>query len=206
MENSAEWLVPGAWIGRQQAFALIATKCSAAQAQCLKEAKESRVYEKLHLTWEDFCTQHAGISRVHADRLIQQFNEFGDAYFRLSTLARISPETYRLIAPSANAETISIGGETLALTPENAPKIRAAVQRLRAELRSEKRRQPSLTELHARLRALADDTSRCVSTTMPNVLEPHILEFCKEAAGKFTAIARTLDQIMRRERNLPATE
>jgi hypothetical protein len=33
----------GAWVGRQQAFAIVASQCSAA----LQEIKQSRVYEKL---------------------------------------------------------------------------------------------------------------------------------------------------------------
>ena len=80
--------------GTPQAFAVIANKCSAAQALCLKQVRESRLFEKLGLTWEEFCQEYAGISRVHAERLIQQHEEFGDAYFRLSEIARISPETF----------------------------------------------------------------------------------------------------------------
>ena len=88
----------GAWVGRQQAFAVIAKKCSAAQALSLKQMKESCSYEKFGLSWDDFCQQHAGISRVHADRIIRRYEEFGEACFRLSSLARISPEGYREIA------------------------------------------------------------------------------------------------------------
>ncbi len=54
----------GAWVGRQQAFAVIANKCSAAQALSLKQMKETRSHEKLGLSWHDFCQRHAGISRV----------------------------------------------------------------------------------------------------------------------------------------------
>jgi len=79
-------------VGRQQAFAVIANKCSAAQALCLKQVRETRLYEKLDLTWDEFCKEYAGIGRAYADRLIQQHEEFGEAYFRLSEIARISPE------------------------------------------------------------------------------------------------------------------
>jgi hypothetical protein len=63
----------GAWVGRQQAFAVIAKKCSAAQALSLKQMKETRSYEKLGLSWDDFCQRHTGISHRHADRIIRQY-------------------------------------------------------------------------------------------------------------------------------------
>src|ERR1017187_8251111 len=98
METPREWIDAGAWVGRQQEFAVIANKCSAGQALSLKHVRETRLFEKVDLTWEEFCKEYAGISRENADRLIRQHEEFGDAYFRLSEIARISPETYRPIA------------------------------------------------------------------------------------------------------------
>ncbi len=77
--TTPDWIDMGAWVGRQQAFAVIAKKCSAAQALSLKEMKEARGYEKLGLSWDDFCQQHAGISRVHVDHIIRQYEEFGEA-------------------------------------------------------------------------------------------------------------------------------
>ena len=119
METPREWIDAGAWVGRQQAFAMIANKCSAAQALCLKQVRETRLYEKLELTWEEFCKEYAGISREQADRLIRQHEEFGDAYFRLSEIARISPETYRQIASQVSDEGLEFDGRKLALIPEN---------------------------------------------------------------------------------------
>ena len=134
METPREWIDAGAWVGRQQAFAVIANQCSAAQALCLKQVRETRLFEKLELTWDEFCKQYAGISRESADRLIRQYEEFGDAYFRLSEIARISPETYRQISSQVSDEGLEFDGRKLALIPENAPKIRAAIQTLRAQL------------------------------------------------------------------------
>src|ERR1019366_1606726 len=124
------WIDAGSWVGRQQAFATIVNRCSAAQALCLKQVRETRLFEKLELTSEEFCKEYAGISRENADRLIRQHEEFGDAYFRLSELARISPETYRQIATPGSDDGIAFAGGKLALIPENAPKIRAAIQTL----------------------------------------------------------------------------
>jgi hypothetical protein len=162
MDNLTELVEAGAWVGRQQAFALIATQSAAAQALCLKHAKESRLFERLGLTWEQFCRDHAGISRVYADSLIRRHDEFGENYFRLSALARVSPATYREIAGQVSPEAIEIGGETLPLTPEHAPRIRAALDKLRAELRSardaaEPRPSFTVTEFRDRIDALAHE-------------------------------------------------
>ncbi len=163
METPREWIDAGAWVGRQQAFAVIANKCSAAQALCLKQVKETRLHEKLALTWEEFCKEYAGVSRSQADRLIQQHEEFGDAYFRLSEIARISPETYRQIAGQVSDEGLEIDGRKLALTPENAPQIRAAIQTLRAQLKQARRANqptpPGITHLLIRLDALLEEVS-----------------------------------------------
>ena len=57
------------------------------------------------------------------------------AYFRLSEIARISPQRYQQIADRVDADSIEIDGQKVALIPENAPKIRAAIQTLRSQLR-----------------------------------------------------------------------
>ena len=47
MNTPKDHIESGAGAGRRQAFAVIAGKCSAAQAAALQEIKQSRVYEKL---------------------------------------------------------------------------------------------------------------------------------------------------------------
>src|SRR6202011_3591318 len=87
----------GAWLGRHQAFGLIATRCSAADAECLKSIRDGGEYKELGLKWDEFCEKHAGISRVQANRQIHHLEEFGTTYFKMSEVMAISPETYRLI-------------------------------------------------------------------------------------------------------------
>jgi hypothetical protein len=134
MENNAIFEA-GAVTGRQQAFAMIATKCTYAQAVTLREIHQTRAYEPLGLTWEQFCVQHAGISRVTAETLIRRVDEFGEAYFRLCAIVRISPDTFRHLADRVNPETIELDGEQIPLTSDNAHKIRAGIARLREEIR-----------------------------------------------------------------------
>ena len=91
--------------------------------------------DDLGLTWEEFCHDYAGISHRHANDLIRQYDRFGDLYFRLSEIVRVSPETFQQIAGHVDGDTVDIDGEHLKLVPENAAKTRAAIQSLRNQVR-----------------------------------------------------------------------
>jgi hypothetical protein len=196
METPREWIDAGAWVGRQQAFAVIANKCSAAQALCLKQVRETRLYEKLELTWEEFCKEYAGISRAYADKLIQQHEEFGEAYFRLSEIARISPETYRKIASQVSDEGLEFDGRILALTPENAPKIRAAIQTLRAQLQeahdANQPTSPGITQLVIRLDALLEEVATMSRRLLDAGERAGLQGLVAYAVTKWTRLARAV--------------
>ena len=167
----------GTWVGLQKAFANVASGCSAARAQCLKQVRDSHMLDDLGFTWEEFCTLHAGISRRHADNLIHQYERFGDAYFRLTEIAPVSPKTFQQIAAQVTPDTIEIDGQPLALTPENAPKIRAAIQLLRHQIqhpsRGEAERDPrppaNVIELRIRLDAVLKDAAKAFHAINPMV-------------------------------------
>jgi hypothetical protein len=171
MEKTKQWFDVGSSVGRQQAFSAVSTKCSAAQAQCLQQIRESRSYEELGLTWEAFCKEHAGMSRPHADALIRRYAEFGDAFFRVSEITPVSQETFRQIAAKVDGDFIEIDGEALSLTPENAPRIRSAIQKLRQELKHalSPNRQfttPEITDLLTRVEALLQQISKRIRPIM----------------------------------------
>ena len=153
----------GAWIGRGQALSFVANHCSAAQAECLTRIRKEGLYKALNLTWDEFCKQHTGASRAHADEIIRRLEEFGAAYFRLSEIVRISPQSYRAMQDKVKGETIEVGGESIPITPENAPRIRQAIGALREELRNTQAAQAryslGITQLQARLDACFDDMS-----------------------------------------------
>jgi hypothetical protein len=151
--------------------------------------------------WDEFCTDHAGISRRHADHLIQQYDQFGDAYFRLSEIARVSSNTFERIAGHVltdnGADVLEIDGQKLALIPENAAKIRAAIQPLRNQVR----RPPSpplpsagVIELQIRVDALAADITRAIAAlnpAVPNEGERASLRgLSVYAVNKFRSLAR----------------
>lgn len=172
METTKQWFDIGISVGRQQAFSAVSGKCAGAQALGLKQIRDSRSYEELGLTWEEFCKQHAGISRPHADTLIRRYGEFGDAFFRVSEITRVSQETFRHIAGQVDGDVIEIDGEKLSLTPENAPRIRDGIRKLRSELKHALSPHrpftcPSITDMQVRVDSLLEQWSRLIRPIMP---------------------------------------
>lgn len=136
MENDATPGVSlGIWIGRGQAFGGMAYKSLEALANCLSEMKDSGSYKLLDPDWEHFCPNHVGLSRRQVDGIIHNLKEFGDTYYQLSEFVNVSPETYRKIAPKIHDHQIEIDGVMVPIIPENAIRIRDAVNRMRAQLR-----------------------------------------------------------------------
>ena len=192
----------GAWIGRQQAFALIGSKCSAAQAQCLREIRESHAYEKLGVTWDEFCPRYAAISRSKADDLIRRLDEFGQDYFRICEVARISPEAYRQIADLVHDETVELDGKVVPLVPENAPRIRLGIRTLRAEINrlaaGKQRPSGDIVELSDRLDSLLRDMSRRIEgRVLPDSELAALRGLTDGAIDKFRRISKTLESVKR---------
>ena len=124
----------GQWIGRRQAFSLMAGKAAAADVECLRHIREKKLYAAKGVDWTDFCKQYGGITRAYADRLIRQLEDFGPNYFNLSQIVRISADVYRQIAPAVSDEGITLGDEKIAISPENSQKLAEAVNELRAAI------------------------------------------------------------------------
>ena len=194
----------GSWTGLQKAFAAVAGSCSAARAQCLKQVRDSRMLDDLGLTWEEFCHDYAGISHRHANDLIRQYDRFGDPYFRLSEIVRVSPETFQQIAGHVDGDTVDIDGEKLPLVPENAAKIRAAIHSLRNQVRhppAPARPPAGVIELQLRVDALAADLTKTIAALHPVPNPPPAYEagdraelrsLSVYAVNKFREVARRL--------------
>jgi hypothetical protein len=155
----------GVWLGRHQAFGLIANQCSAGDAECLKVIRENEEYKTLGLSWEEFCNGHAGVSRAYADRLIQYLEEFGTNYFRLSELMQISGETYRLVAGSVGDDGMEINGETIPINRANRRKILAAVRAKRTNAESKGARQPKVATARKRLDGFLQESRSIAGTS-----------------------------------------
>ena len=184
----------GSWVGLQKAFAVVAGSCSAARAQCLKQVRESHLLDETGFTWDEFCKEFVGFSRQHADNLIRQYEQFGDAYFRLSEIARISPRNFEQIADKVTADAIEIDGQKLALVPENAHKIRAAIQTLRNQARRAPARPPAdVIELQARVDSIAEDIAKSISALDATMDDAGLRGLVTYGANKFRTLARQLD-------------
>jgi hypothetical protein len=118
-------------LGQSHTFCLVAGRWSAAQAEGLRRLREERLYKRCCEKWDDFCPKYLKISRVEADRTIKLLEEFGPAYFELSQMTRISPETFRAIAPNIADGLLHYNGEAIELNSENSRKMAAAVAELR---------------------------------------------------------------------------
>jgi hypothetical protein len=117
------------WLGRREAFGLIAGRCSAAEVESLRRIRNERLYRSRARTWEDFCSQ-IGVSRRNVERSIRALEEFGPSFFHLAQLTHLKPEEYRIIAANVTEAGVRIGGEVIAFLPENTGKVTAAVAQL----------------------------------------------------------------------------
>ena len=144
----------GTWIGRRQAFGLMASRSTAADIECLKTIRERRLYKPKATTWAEFCERHVGFTRAHVDRLIQQIEEFGPNYFHISQMMRISPESYRAIARAVREDGIEFGGEMIPIHPAHSQRIVNAVQGLlkAAEQNKERPRRAGVKREHDQIR------------------------------------------------------
>jgi hypothetical protein len=149
--GSETFLNLGKWLGRHQAFGLIANQCSAGDAECLKIIRENEEYKNLGLTWEEFCTAHVGVGRAYADRLIQHLEEFGTNYFRLAELMQISADSYRLISNSVGEDGMEVNGQIVPINRANRRKILAAVRAARTNAKPRAARQPKVSSARKRL-------------------------------------------------------
>ena len=107
---------------------------SAAQAEGIRRLREGKLYKACTEKWDDFCPRFLKISRAEADKIIRLWEEFGAAYFELTQLTRVSPETFRAIAPSLQDGALHYRGEVIELNPENARRVAAVVAELRSAL------------------------------------------------------------------------
>jgi hypothetical protein len=186
-ENLSQSVDLGAWLGRGQAFAAVANQCSAVQADCLRNIRESKSYAALGVTWDDFCKDYVGLTSRRVDAVIRNLEDFGYTYFRLADIIRISPEQYRQLAPHIRDEAIDIDGRPVPITPENAARIRAAILHRRAEFHSAAPATPPVDRLRTGLDGLLKRAARLVDSPGDRSA---IKVFLDDAVDRLTSLAR----------------
>ena len=68
---SADDFELGMMLGSRRAFASVAGRCSAADAECLRRVREKKLYASRAATWDEFCPKFLGLSKAQANRLIR---------------------------------------------------------------------------------------------------------------------------------------
>jgi hypothetical protein len=149
----------GRWIGRREAFALVAGRCSAAEAESLRHVRENRQYKQFAPSWEEFCSKRLGVSRRHIDRTLRLLDEFGPAYFHVAQMAHVTADEYRAIAPHVGDDGVHMDNAVIALIPENSEKISAAVAELIRRERPAKEKDAPADAVLKRCEAVAESLS-----------------------------------------------
>jgi hypothetical protein len=132
----------GVLLGRREAFAAVAGRCTAAQAESLRRVRDEKLYLRLEPTWEDFCSKRLGASRRNIDRFLSRGDEFGLAYYHVAQMTHVTPEEYRAIAPHISMEGVRWEGAVIALLPENREQVAAAVAGLIERVKPAKEKAP----------------------------------------------------------------
>ena len=139
----------GRLLGQREAFQIVAARCSAADATLMRDIRDRKLYAGHAADWGEFCQKYLHTSRENANRIVRLLDEFGPEYFEVAQLTRISPTIYRAIAPAIQDHALQHDGEAIALIPENAEKVTAAVTELRKAVgkRPAKAQQPAAEPL-----------------------------------------------------------
>jgi hypothetical protein len=117
----------------------IAGRCTPGLAPLLKRWRDERRYKAYCSRWSAFCVQHLNITRSEADKLIRMWEQYGDRFFQLAAVTRITASTFRHIAPAVKDGALYFRGQAIPLLPEYAEEIARAVAVLRSDLPRRKR-------------------------------------------------------------------
>ena len=70
MPDEQKVLDLGIMLGQRRAFGMVAGRCSAAQAECLRKVRDEKTYLKFAANWAGFCERQLKIGKRTADRAI----------------------------------------------------------------------------------------------------------------------------------------
>jgi len=121
----------GTWLGRRQAFSIVAGKASASDIECLRQIRDQKLYKSRTANWSDFCDEYVGASKSHVDSEIRYLLKYGPQYFELAKITRIPRDAYRAIADHVTSNGVELDGEVIPLVTENSQRLAAAVAALR---------------------------------------------------------------------------
>lgn len=146
----------GQWMGRREAFSLVAGRCSAADISILRRIREEKLYTSMNCTWEEYCERYLHVARRTAEREIGYLLEFGPVFFTVRQLTHIGVNEYRAIAPHITEHGVSVDGTVVPLLPDHSEPVAAAIEEL-LQRRGSGESEPDATPFDALLK-------RCQST------------------------------------------
>jgi hypothetical protein len=122
----------GIVLGQRKAFGMVAGRCSAAQAECLRKIHDEKLYLRFSPSWAQYCESHLKVSRRTADRAIALLKELGTIYYEAAALTGITPAEFRRVRDAIREDGIHIGGAVIALIPQNSERAVEAIAQLQA--------------------------------------------------------------------------
>ena len=143
MSDNQQVLELGIMLGQRRAFGMVAGRCSAAQAECLRKVRDEKTYLKFATTWDEFCVRQLKIGKRTADRAIALLKKHGTLYFEAAALTGITPAEFERIEQAIQRDGIHVGSDVIALIPENAARAVDALARLQAEAAAAQSAEPA---------------------------------------------------------------
>ena len=121
----------GIWLGRRQAFSVMAGKATAAEVECIRKIRDQKLFLSKAQDWAGFCQQFLGASKSHVNGEIRYLETFGPQYFELGRITHVPPEVFRAIKEHVTLQGVHFEGELIPLSTENSQRLSAAVAELR---------------------------------------------------------------------------
>jgi hypothetical protein len=143
MPDDRQVLELGIMLGQRRAFGMVAGRCSAAQAECLRKIRDEKTYLKFAINWAEFCERQLKIGKRTADRAIALLKKHGTLYFEMAALTGITPAEFGRIEHAIQRDGIHVGSDVIALIPENAARAVDAVARLQTEAAAAQSAEPA---------------------------------------------------------------
>jgi hypothetical protein len=133
---------PAPWADHHQAYSSIVGSIDASKVEAMKKAKAAA--RRAHIPWHTLCPETFGTSHSQADRLIRAYDTHGLTFFRLTEIGRVGINSFHQLnlAERLDGNSILIDGEPVEIAPENAARIRAAVDALRRQRKPSGRPKP----------------------------------------------------------------
>ena len=120
----------GQWLGRREAFSLIAGRCSAAEAEIMRHIHDEKLYQAFDSDWEHFCRTYLNAPRRSVDREIGYLRKYGPAFFTLRQITHVTIKEYQSIAAHVGEDGVKLDGAVIALHAQNRDQLAAAIEKL----------------------------------------------------------------------------